>query len=69
MLIVIYFILLLIIIFCIGPALAAIKTGAESGNKNGYLIGITFMVIIFVCLWLFCALPDIQPTCTLDGLL
>lgn len=35
-------------------------------NRGG---GIIWLLIAIFLLWVFCQLPDIYPTCTLDGLL
>jgi len=67
--IVIFIILLVIISFSALVAPAAFRSGIESDNNAGCMIGVTFVAIIIICLIIWAALPDIKPTCTLDGLM
>lgn len=69
MLVVIYSIILIAMVFSIMLAFSSMKAGAETGNKNGYIVGLIFIVAAIICFLLFGAMPPLKPTCALEGLL
>lgn len=69
MLTVIYAIILIAMVFSIMLAVSSFEAGAETGNKNGYIVGLIFIAAAIICFLLFGALPPLKPTCTLEGLL